>query len=301
MATNPYFNFYPSTITQEQLLVESIIIEALQIHGLNAYYLPRTIKSGNEIDYIYGEDTLKEYTAAYPIEMYLENVMGMEGEGDFLSKFGLEIRDEVSLLVSRKRFKHATSSANLVRPREGDLIYLPLIENFLEITFVEHENNQAMYYTLGRGRGGNVYVYALKLKQFVFSSELISTGISDIDTQIEAHYPRIRLTIDNTIGTYNKSEIVYQGTDLANATAHAIVYSTTNNTSNTYLDLIKVTGDFRSANVIGNTSGAVGRANVVSTLPSMDYTFEDLVDNTIIQTEGAEIIDFSSINPFGVP
>ena len=166
MATNHFFNPFPQgQITSEQLLVEDLVIEAMKIYGMDVFYLPRS--SRDQVDYLFGEDTLKQYTSAFPIEMYLENVTGMDGEGDFISKFGLEIRDEVSLLVSRRRFA-ATVTQN--RPNEGDLIYIPLVENFFEITFVEHENDQAMFYTLGRGRGANVYVYALKLKQFVFSN-----------------------------------------------------------------------------------------------------------------------------------
>ena len=90
MPTNFYFNNFPkSQITSEQLLVEDLVIEAMQIYGMDVYYLPRTVRDGNEVDYIYGEDTLKEYLTAHPIEMYLENVTGMDGEGDFISKFGL--------------------------------------------------------------------------------------------------------------------------------------------------------------------------------------------------------------------
>ena len=147
--TNFYFNNFPQhQITSEQLLVEDLVIEAMQIHGMDVYYLPRT--SRDQVDMLYGEDTLKEYRNAFAIEMYLENVTGMDGEGDFMSKFGLEIRDEISLLVSRRRFKYTTAASNLFRPREGDLIYVPLVQNFFEITMVEHENNQAMFYTLGR-------------------------------------------------------------------------------------------------------------------------------------------------------
>jgi hypothetical protein len=102
--------------------------------------------------------------------MYLENVTGMEGEQDFISKFGLEIRDEMTFLVSRRRFS-ATIPTQL-RPNEGDLIYVPLVANFFEISFVEHENDQAMFYTLGRGRGGNVYLYALKMKELELLNEI---------------------------------------------------------------------------------------------------------------------------------
>ena len=180
MATNNYFNNYPtSQITSEQLLVEDLVIEAMQIYGMDVFYLPRGTR--DQVDYLFGEDTLKQYVNAYPIEMYLENVMGMEGEQDFISKFGLEIRDEVRMLVSRRRF---AATINQIRPNEGDLVYIPLVKNFFEITFVEHENDQAMFYTLGRGRGGNVYVYGLKMKQYVFSNEVVQVGVAEIDDQI---------------------------------------------------------------------------------------------------------------------
>ena len=200
MPTNFYFNNFPAEqITSEQLLVEDLVIEAMQIHGMDVFYMPRT--SADSEDMLYGEDVLKKYETAYNLEMYLENVTGMDGEGDFMSKFGLEIRDEITLLVSRRRFKYTTGASNLFRPREGDLIYVPLFQNFFEITMVEHENNQAMFYTLGRGRGGNVYVYALKMKQFYFSNEVIETGVDEVDEQIRDSYTRSRLNMVLTTGS----------------------------------------------------------------------------------------------------
>jgi hypothetical protein len=142
MPTNQFFNFYPEKVTNEQLLVEDLVIEALKIYSMDVFYLPR--ESRDQIDRLMGEEQLKTFGAAYTIEMYVENVNGMEGEGDLISKFGLEIRDEMTVLVSRRRF---IFTVPLARPREGDIIYMPLVENFFEITFVEHENQQAMFYT----------------------------------------------------------------------------------------------------------------------------------------------------------
>lgn len=301
MPTNFYFNNFPANqITNEQLLVEDLVIEAMQIHGMDVYYLPRTVKDGNEIDYLYGEDTLKEYKRAYPIEMYLENVTGMDGEGDFISKFGLEIRDEIAMLVSRRRFKYVTGGSGLIRPREGDLIYVPLVQNFFEITFVEHENDQAMFHTLGRGRGGNVYVYSLKLKQYVFSNEIIETGIEEVDEQIRDHYLRTSITLNaGGSGQYEFDEIVYQGTDLANATVTAVLYSSTLNTPARNLQVYRVNGSFVNGPVIGSVSGASWTANVVSDYVTYDNAFEDIIDNNRIQNESLSIIDWTEKNPFG--
>lgn len=300
MPTNLYFNHFPKNqITSEQLLVEDLVIEAMQIYGMDVYYLPRTVREGNEVDYIYGEDTLKEYKVAHPLEMYLENVTGMDGEGDFISKFGLEIRDELSLLVSRKRFRYATRNSQLIRPREGDLVYVPLMKNFFEITFVESEDDQAMFYTLGRGRGGNVYVYAMKLKQFVFSNEIIETGIAEVDEQIRDNYFRTKITLTTGSGYYSNGEIVYQGTSLANANAQAIIESFDLVNASKYIQIIRVQGNFTTANVIGVTSGASWMANVVSDTATMDNAFEDIVDNNRIEGEADAILDWTETNPFG--
>ena len=300
MPTNFYFNNFPQhQITSEQLLVEDLVIEAMQIHGMDVYYLPQTTR--DQVDMLYGEDTLKEFRTAYGIEMYLENVSGMDGEGDFISKFGLEIRDEVTLLMSRRRF--ASLGTSLTRPREGDLVYIPLLQNFFEISFVEHENNQAMFYTLGRGRGGNVYVYALKLKQFVFSEEIISTGVDEIDDQILDSYKRSSLPLANTTvfpagtGSFVPGEIIYQGSSLATANAQAIVYSYTAHSS---VDIIRVQGSFVTGNVRGNTSNALRRSISYNDDSQVGNSiFEDIADNVRIETEADGILDFTENNPFG--
>jgi len=291
MPTNLYFNNFPKNITSEQLLVEDLVIESLKIHGMDVYYLPKS--SRDSVDYIFGEDTLKQYVAAYPLEMYLENVTGMEGEGDFISKFGLEIRDEVQLLVSRRRF---ASTVPQIRPNEGDLIYIPLVQNFFEITFVEHENDQAMFYTLGRGRGGNVYVYGLKLKQFVFSNEIIETGITEIDEQIRDEYPRTKITISAGSGTYLNDEFVYVGSNLSVATAQALVYDFV---PNTYLEVYRTIGTFGSGTLKGNTSNAQWTISTVDTMTVMNTAFEDIQDNARIEAESDGIIDWTETNPFG--
>lgn len=299
MPTNFYFNNFPTDqITSEMLLVEDLVIEAMQIHGMDVYYLPRT--SRDSVDMLYGEDTLKQYVTAYPIEMYLENVSGMDGEGDFISKFGLEIRDELSLLVSRRRFKYATGASNLIRPREGDLVYIPLIQNFFEITFVEHENDQAMFYTLGRGRGGNVYVYALKMKQFVFSEEVIDTGNDEIDGQIRDSYARTQLTMaSGGSGTFVADEIAYQGSTLANATFQSVVYDWSSTTRK--LNVIRTIGTFANNTLTkGATSGASWTSFGTANTSYNDNTaFEDIMDNSLIEGESDSIIDFSETNPFG--
>ena len=314
MATNFYFQPFPlEQITNEQLLVEDLVIEAMGIYGMDVYYLPRS--SGGTEDMLYGEDTMKQYRSAHQIEMYLENITGMEGEQDFISKFGLEIRDEITLLVSRRRFKYTVGATNFqtpilgditpeenqapTRPREGDLVYLPLLQNFFEITFVEHENDQAMFYTLGRGRGGNVYVYSLKLKQYVFSEEIIETGISEVDDQVFDAYKRTRLTVNLTggSGAFVSGEIIYQGTNAANADVQAIVHTWQ---TGQYVDVIRTKGTFvanvRVKGAESNSTWVLANSNDKVTL---DNAFEDITDNNRIETESDLILDWTETNPFG--
>ena len=294
MATNVYFNNYPlSQITSEQLLVEDLVIEAMKIYGMDIYYLPRS--SRDQVDYLFGEDPVKQYIEAYPLEMYLENVTGMDGEQDFISKFGLEIRDEIQFLVSRRRF---AATINQKRPLEGDLVYVPLVKNFFEITFVEHENDQAMFYTLGRGRGGNVYVYGLKLKQYVFSNEIIEVGIQEIDESARSYFPRTRISLTSGSGKFINDEVVYQGANLAVATAQAVVFDFV---PDTHIDVFRVKGTFASGQVRGNTSNALWTINTISDTATMNAAFEDIVDNARIEAESDGIIDFSETNPFGEP
>ena len=280
------------------LLVEDLVIEAMQINGMDVYYLTRSNRNGDTPDSLFGEDTLKQYTNCYPVEMYMENVTGMDGDGDFISKFGLEIRDEVTMLVSRRRF---TTTVPLTHPREGDLVYIPLVQNFFEITYVEHENDQAMFYTLGRGRGANVYVFALKMKQYVFSEEIIETGIEEVDSQAFEVYKRTTVALANTgTGLYIPTETVYQGTSLENATAQAVVYSFKNSYQ---VELVLMQGYFTPGQeLIGVTSNASWTmATVDETTQTGENIFEDLADNKIIKEESSDIIDFSETNPFGEP
>jgi hypothetical protein len=289
MAINSYFNFFPQNTTSEQNLVEDLVIEALKIYGMDVYYLPR---SNGNLDHIFGEDQLKYYTSANLIEMYLENVLSMEGAGDFMSKFGLEIRDECTLLVARKRFTEKLPS--MFRPLEGDLIYIPMVQNFFEITSVEHENDQAMFYTLGKGRGGNVYVYALKLKQYTLSNELIMTGVKEVDNQIRDNYLRTRIFLEDIAGTFSNNEIVFSGNTYNTRTAEAIVHYH----ANTYMDVYRTIGNLTGV-ITGNTSGNTATVTSKDDMVTLDNPFEDVIDNNRIETQADLFIDWSEKNPLG--
>ena len=155
--------------------MEDIIIECLKIYGLDTYYIPRV--TVNEDD-ILGEDVLNKYSSAYPLEMYMQNVTGFEGDGDLMSKFGVEIRDTATFIVSRRRWDEVIARSGdavlTTRPAEGDIIYFPLTKAFFEIKFVESTDP---FFQVGK-----LYVYKLQCELMQYSSEVFDTGISEIDS-----------------------------------------------------------------------------------------------------------------------
>ena len=171
MATNSYFRTFDAENDQE--LLHSIVSESIQVTGYDVNYIPRTLV--NE-DTILGEDSISEYKDAYSVEMYIKSVDGFEGEGDLVSKFGLEIRDDTTFMISKRRWQNQVdSSATLIkegRPNEGDLIYVPLMNSFFEIQFVE---DQEPFFQLG-----NLPVYKLRTTKFEYSSEKLSGAIPEI-------------------------------------------------------------------------------------------------------------------------
>ena len=171
MARNIYFS---DQVKSEHELYENIVIESLKIYGQDLYYVPRDLV--NE-DTIFGDDAESSFNSAYKIEMYIDNVEGFDGEGDLFTRFGVEIRDEATFVVSRRRWSQTVSrydnEINSERPREGDLIYLPLSKSLFQITHVEHE---MPFYQIG-----NLNVYKLRAQLFEYTGEDLDTGVEAID------------------------------------------------------------------------------------------------------------------------
>lgn len=169
MATSVYFNNFQSS--QEQNLIENLILESIKIYGHDVYYLPRTRVA---FDQIYGEDTISRFSTAFFVDMFIKNIDGFDGDGDFITKFGLEIRDRVTFTIARRTFADEVgATAELNRPREGDLIYLPLNRKIFEIKFVEHE---AIFYQLG-----SLQTFDVICELYEYSNETFETGIVEID------------------------------------------------------------------------------------------------------------------------
>ena len=180
MPTNQYVNHFGDA--PEQNLIHDLLIESIKFYGMDVHWMPR-ITSANP-DSILGEDTLESFNRQYPIEMYIKNVEGFEGEGEFLSKFGLDIRDQITFTVAIRRFNQLQSGYE--RPREGDLIYFPLNKKIFQVQFVEHES---IFYPTG-----TLPVYDIRCELFVYNQQSISTGMDEIDE------------IATTVGTTARSQ-----------------------------------------------------------------------------------------------
>jgi hypothetical protein len=198
MALNPFFLHGTSS---EQRLVQDLINEQLRMYGVEVVYIPRKFVNKKTI---IEEVTSSRFDDNFEIEAYVINYDGYSGQGDILTKFGVSLKDELLITISKERFEDfispflsvlddGTEESDIIlstRPREGDLIYFPLGERLFEIKFVEHENP---FYQLGRN-----YIYELKCELFEYEDEIISTSIEEIDTQVkEEGY----ITTLNLIGT----------------------------------------------------------------------------------------------------
>jgi len=205
MARNRFFNQY-TPVKQEQNLVEDLIIESIKIYGVDGYYLPRTHVN---LDKIYGEDASMLFDDALEMEFYIKSFDGFMGQEDFLAKFGLQIDESVTFAISQKRFTQSLKTSiiteysynmltedgdellsnrntvseydyeAIVRPREGDLIWIPMLNSMYEIKFTQNIEN---FYQLGK-----LYTYELRCDRLEYSSERINTDITEID-EVEDQY-----------------------------------------------------------------------------------------------------------------
>ena len=288
--TNHYFNNYNDKA--EQRLIEDLIVESIKIMGFQAYYIP--IFNTEDRDILFGEDPLKKFKSAYPIEMYLSTAMNYDGERDMFTKFGLEIRNEASVIVSKRSFTQRIPS-EIVRPREGDLIYIPVINgvgNLMEITFTDHTKD---FFMLGRRVP---YFYELRLEQYRFSQEIIDTGIEEIDTIVQDVAFTVDLHMGTGTGNYEMREIVFQSPDgtYANCTSYASVQSWDRPTK--ILGITYIKGEFIDDEpVYGKTSEA---EYVLTTYNELDVVVKnDTYDNDFINNKGSQLTDTSESNAFG--
>lgn len=284
------------------------------MYGQDVVYLPREVEISDDVL----NEEFSSFRASYMVEMYIANTQGFEGEGTLLSKFGLEIRDQATFIVSRKRFSELVEiEGNDLcedRPREGDLIYLPLSNSLFQIKFVEHEQP---FYQIN-----NLPTYELQCELFEYSHENFNTGIESVDA-FQVYY-----------GTRYSIEV--QGGEIGFATGDEI-RQTVDDTVDPPIDIIgRVSGFEETVEGEGNVTRTgnlyfdqlyvsdgsqprlqMGQPLINSTRDHSDWTItkiydlddgdeyafpsEPFADNSTFELESDQIIDFSEINPFGDP
>ena len=302
MARNPNFR---QAVTSEQRLYEDIIIESMKIYGQDVYYLPRTIVNENTI---LGEDVASSFTSSYKIEMYLENTEAFDGEGDLFTKFGVEIRDEATFIVARKRWSQTVASSSnaitVLRPKEGDLIWLSLSNKLFEILHVEHESP---FYQLS-----NLPTYKMRCQLFEYSGEDIDTGIAGANAIQSDFGYRVSLTMDSdgiprvasdgtTVSGFIIGENITQtftsGTIL---TGEVAAWSDSDN----ILHLVNFGADdgaFHLPVVGRQVVGATSNNTTTVTAVSEELKQNENEQNSVFETTNdvMSFLDFSETNPFG--
>ena len=309
MPRNVYFS---QAVRSEQELYEDLIIESLKIFGQDVYYIPRTLINR---DAILDEDPASKFDDAYLIEAYLENIDGFNNTVDLYSKFGLEIRDQAEFVISRKIWERRVAAADTSytgdinpKPREGDLLFMPMTNKFFEIMFVEDDKP---FYQLS-----NLRVYKLTTELFEYSGEDFDLNIESIDDVVNENY---EIVMDITLGTpsgyFEVGERVSQTVSTGIVVSAEVVQTTKISTTQQrlFVDQIQVTGtkDYKefistSGNlIVGGTSGNSGTvSNIFSDLTDtqqLSWAGDASAQNIDFELEADGFLDFSEVNPFGDP
>ena len=231
---------------------------------------------------------MSKFEGAFEIEAYIEDNTGFRGDGDMFSKFGVQIADQATFVISRTRFTTAVDdNATLIvegRPNEGDLVYFPMANKIFEIQFVEYE---VPFFTLGKQ-----YTWGLRCELFQYSDEDIDTGITEVDA-VEVNYANaISVNVaDGGSGDFVAEEIVTGGNSNVTATVKSW------NSATRQLVVYNRSGIFSIPETLtGNTSSAAWTSATYNTLNNVN---DESQANFVIETQADGIIDFTEGNPFG--
>ena len=287
MPTSPYFPTYHQGHSGEQALVQDLVDEQIKLFGSDIYYLPKTILADSTLD----EVRYTKYQDQFQIEMMLINVMGFGDNAEFVSKFGLQITDEIIFRVSTKRWdeevtEHSMSAKLTVpeRPNEGDLLYYPLTQNLYEIKYVGKEEPFFQF--------GKIQFYAITAELYQVGSDDLATGVAEIDAIEVLFDTAISLTMGvGGTGDFTVGETVTGGT--TSTTAEVKSWDSTTR----ILIVQNRTGTFAAnESLTGNDSNAVW---VVSTFDTLQNTNSEYDANRQIEDAADNIVDWSEGNPFG--
>jgi hypothetical protein len=276
--------------------------------GRDMYYIPRNIL---DMDILFGEGLQVNYKNGIPLEMYFDSVSGFDGQGDIASKFGIEVKDNIMLTLSKKRFKEEvqTRFINITRPREGDLIYFPLAKAIFEINFVEHENP---FYQFGK-----LFSYKLTCELFTYNQEEVTTGTTEIDNVVSENQefvtvlsllPLAGQTMSLYVGekVYQVAGVTGSGSTLANATMSAIV-AVPGTTGTAYISNVQgniLLSTASNQTIKGDTSNLefyVISKQTGTTLTIINHEDKSLQgdnDSISLEIKTTNLINYSETDPF---
>ena len=281
MATNKYFNHFHQK--NEQSLVQSLVEESVKIHGIDAIYIPR---KQQKYDNTFGEDVLKNFEDYYFVEIYIKNVQSFDGDQDIFTKFGLDIKNQITFSVSRSGFSKNVGP-DLIRPREGDLIYLPMstATALYEIQFVKEDT---VFFNLGE-----FYIYDLQCEQFTFSNENVKTGLDDVDALGSRGENLLTVTLGTGTGSFRVGEVIYQGDSLLGADAKATIVEIGSG-------FVKVKDMF---GMFAPNKGPIKGETAEYYTPVLEADVSVVSDdvnaqNDTMKYEADSVIDFTEYNPF---
>jgi hypothetical protein len=303
MARNVYFSHGTRS---EKHLYEDLIIEAMQIYGHDVYYIPRKVV---QLDTVLNEDMLSRFESAFKIEMYVESVDGFEGDGKLMNKFGFEFRDQVTFVVANRRWNQLIGRYGVTeggaRPREGDLIYVPLTKGLFEIRYVE---DKKPFY-----QAGQVPTFKLTCENFEYSNQALDTGVAEVDaieyTAAQAQSVRTTSVAGQTFVAGETLTVSLSGTTVTGTLEFLGYYKDSNGVVRTKLGVPSWNdADYHIIDA-GDTLTSIDSGYVVTIqeVYPMSSTDEDSFENDlnaqndVFETNGAEYIDFSQMNPFGEP
>lgn len=277
--------YFSDKVKSEQNLYEDIIIESISIYGQSIYYMPRTLV---DRDWILNEDKESKFESALEMPMYIENVEGFGGEGDLFQKFGLEIRDEITFVAARRTWeRYVGEQEGLIRPNEGDLIYLPLSNALFEISHVEKEEP---FYQIS-----NLPVYRLNCRLFEYSGEDFDTGIGAVDDFETVSTYQYILTVD--VEGFKIGSTVTQN----QVSGKVLGYNDHDPRQIIVGDLTSASGEFAQFEVNDTypISDGILAGSITAVTGVDDFNNEPYAKNTEFETVGDNFIDFSESNPFG--
>lgn len=307
MATSVYFS---GAVRSEQDLYEDLVTESIKVFGQDVVYLPRESL---------GEDALlneewSQFTQAYPVEMYLENVEGFEGDGNLLGKFGLEIRDQANLVVTKRRWDQAVGQ-NIVdgqaSPNEGDLIYMTMTQRLFEIKYVEPKSP---FYQLQ-----DLPSYTLTAELFEYNDQHFDTGYDEIDAIEWDNATAYSYIVTANTANFELGELVTQWTGSNDSSGEPIniegyvagwegtearitIISPHQSTNGDGTFMTFSVQSATTKKLIGKNSGTQTYITIDQSGTTKTFYNQDVfADNDEFEVAGDDVIDFTESNPFGDP